>query len=576
MSQPVGCFALVLHGHLPYVLGHGTWPHGSQMLYEAAADTYIPLLWTFRKLVAEGLKPSVTLSLSPVLLEQLADSRFKDWFGGYLGEKIHYAWENEREFGARGDGHLEWLARCWRERYEALLRTFEELGRDIVSGFAELHHNGDLQLITCAATHGYLPLLREDTSVQAQVKQGVATFCRLIGDWPRGMWLPECAYRPRAYWAPPPPMNCGEPPRLRKGIEEFLADNGVDFFFVDTHMLQTRVVGEAEVDLEDTLGKLWGRLRGLRTPTLPEDGPTPYAPYFVASQPDIPATAVFVRDPQTGLKVWSAEAGYPGDFNYLEFHKKHLPGDLRYWRITDARRDLATKDVYRPEWAEERARDHAGNFLWTVKETLRWAPRDGRQPILCAPFDAELFGHWWYEGPMWLEHALRWMNQDPELEVVTCSSYLAQFPPSKVVALHEGSWGAGGGHWVWHNERVDWTWPRIYDAELDFRALLVDCGAGHDAAMRSLVTQAARELLLLQASDWQFLITTQSAADYAAARLVGHHSDFKRLTDAARRYACGAWVSQDVWNHLGECQDRDRLFQDIEPLWFRDLQRPAT
>jgi 1,4-alpha-glucan branching enzyme len=574
VSQPIGCFALVLHGHLPYVLGHGTWPHGSQMLYEAAADTYIPLLWTFRKLINEGVSPSVTMSLSPVLLEQLDDNRFKEWFASYLNTQIHHAWENEQDWSRGGDGHLAWLARRWAERYQAILSTFEELGRDIVKGFRELHTAGHLQLITSAATHGYLPLLHEDTSVQAQVKQAVATFRRLIGDWPRGMWLPECGYRPRARWAPPEPMNRGEIPYPRKGVEEFLADNGIDFFFADTHMLQPHIA-EADVDRDNTLGKLWGRLRGLRTPSAWEGGPTPYAPYFVASCEGIPAVAVMVRDPATGLKVWSADTGYPGDYNYLEFHKKHIPGDLRYWRVTDAHHDLATKDVYHPDWAEERAKEHAGNFLWTVKETLRWAPREHRLPILCAPFDAELFGHWWHEGPIFLEHVLRWMHQDPDLEVVTCSQYLSRFPPTRAISLHEGSWGAGGGHWVWHNERVDWTWLRVYDAELDLRALLHECGPGHDDAMCALLAQAARELLLLQASDWQFLITTDGAPDYAAARLVAHHTDFKRLAQTARTYARGEWVPQEDWDHLGGCQDRDRLFPNIDPLWFRDLERPA-
>lgn len=573
MSQPVGCFALLLHGHLPYVLGHGTWPHGSQMLYDAAADTYIPLLWTFRKLVAEGISPSVTVSLSPVLLEQLNDARFKEWFAGYLSDKIHWCGENEREFGGRGDGHLAWLAARWRERYEALLNTFEELGRDIVGGFAQLHHEGHIQLITSAATHAYLPLLHEDTSIQAQVKQAVSTYRRLVGDWPRGFWLPECGYRPRAQWAPPPPLNQGELPYLRKGIEEFLADNGVDFFIVDSHMLHG-YVAQAEVDYHDTLGKLWGRLRGLRHPELWGGGPTPYAPYFVASTPGLPAIAVFVRDPATTMQVWSADWGYPGDYDYLEFHKKHIPGDLRYWRITDDSGDLAHKDAYHPDWAEARARQHAGHFLWLVKETLRHAPREGRLPVLCAPYDAELFGHWWFEGPIWLEHVLRWMHHDPELEVVTCSQYLSRFPPTAAVVLHEASWGAGGGHWVWLNDRVAWTWRRIYDAELDFRALLRDHGTGHDPAMCAIVTQAARELFLLQASDWQFMMTTEGAPDYAAFRLVAHHTDFKRLAATARKYARGEWVEQEEWDHLGECQARDAVFPDVDPEWFNTLERP--
>ncbi len=574
MAEKVGCFCLVLHAHLPYVLGHGTWPHGSQMLYEAVADTYIPLLWVLEKLVDEGISPKITISFSPVLAEQLCDERFKEWFSGYLGEKIYWAEENRREFEARGDGHLAWLAGRWHERYCAIRDTFERLGRDVLSAYARLHREGHIQLITSAATHAYLPLLHEDTSVQAQVKIAVHTFRRLVGDWPRGMWLPECAYRPRCLWAPPPQVAGEKIPWPRKGIEEFLADNGIDFFIVDTHMLSGQV-RDAEVDFKDTLGKIFGRLRVIREPTPYEGFRTPYAPYFVASAVDgLPAVAVLVRDPATSLQVWSAAFGYPGDFWYLEFHKKHVPGDLRYWRVTDDSGDLGSKAPYEPEWAEGRAREHAGHFLWLVKETLRHAPREGRLPVLCAPFDAELIGHWWFEGTIWLEHALRWMHQDPELEVVTCSEYLSRFPPTQAIELPEGSWGAGGGHWVWLNERTEWTWQRVYDAELDFRALLHDHGLGHDEPMRALLRQAARELLLLQASDWQFLITTESAPDYAAHRVVAHHTDFKRLAQAARKYARGEWVEQSEWDHLGECQDRDRIAADFDLRWFAELERP--
>lgn len=575
-QQPVGCFNIMLHAHLPYVLGHGTWPHGSQMLFDCATDTYIPLLWTFRKLVSEGISPNVTISFSAVLLEQFNDDRFKEWFPGHLGEKIYYASENEREFGSRGEGHLAWLAKCMRERFEALRNTFEEANRDLIGAYRELHEAGHIEVITCPATHGYLPLLREDGSVQLQVKQAVSTFNRLMGAWPRGMWLPECAYRPHANWAPRLHLEPPQTPWPRKGVEEFLADNGVDFFFVDTHFLSGHV-GAAQADREDTLGKLWGQMHTIGEPGAYHGSHTPYAPYFAASgAPDLPAIAVVVRDPATSLQVWSATHGYPGDVDYLEFHKKHQPGDIRYWRISDSRGDLGAKDAYHPEWAEWKARQHAGNFLWCVKETLKYAPREDRQPILCAPFDAELFGHWWFEGPYWLEHVLRWMHYDPEIELATCGKYLNQYPPSAAIHLPEASWGAGGGHWVWMNEKTDWTWEKVYDAEKDYKVLLADHGTGHDDASRALITQAGRELLLLEASDWQFLITTGSAADYAGLRLGSHYSDYKKIADTARRYCRGEVISSEEWDHLGGCQDRDRLFPDLDPAWFRDIDRPAT
>lgn len=196
-------------------------------------------------------------------------------------------------------------------------------------------------------------------------------------------------------------------------------------------------------------------------------------------------------------------------------------------------------------------------------------------PVVCAPFDAELFGHWWYEGPRWMSKMLRWMNQDPEVEVTTASAYLGSHSPDRAVTLPEGSWGAGGGHYVWMNHDTAWTWHRVYDAERDFAALLHDHGPGHDEVMAKMVKQAARELLLLQASDWQFLITTWSARDYAEARLHEHHQDYKAIAHMARRYARGENITDGEWARFGEICERDQCFPNVNPAWWMRLKRPA-
>ena len=572
MSEPVGSFVLVLHGHIPYVLGHGTWPHGAQMLFEAAADTYIPLLWVIEELAAEGIPANITISLSPVTIEQLADDRFKEWFEGYLNDKIHWAGDNEGQFDSWGEGHLAYLARRWREYYQALRDNFvDRYDRDIVGQYRMWQDRGHIEVMTCAATHGYLPLLREDASISLQVKQAVATYERSFGRRPRAFWLPEGAYRPRCQWAPPPFVSGQQPSYTRPGIEEFLANNGIDYFVVDTHLLGGGAPEPVYIDFEHTLGKQWGTIRKMHEPQ-PYDGEkSPYRAYFVGHYyEDHPPVAAFIRDPQTGLKVWSAEHGYPGDSAYLEFHQKHQPGDLRYWRVTGPECALGDKQQYVPDWADGTVREQAGNFLWTVKETLRAnQPASGQRPVLCAPFDAELFGHWWFEGPRFLTHVLRWMHQDPEIEVVTGSQYLAHNPPPTAVTLPEGSWGAGGGHWVWLNEDTRWCWERIYDAELDLRNLIQEHGGGHDATMHQLIQQALRELLLLQASDWEFLITTWSARDYAETRIQSHHTDLKRVVELARRYGRGEWLSDEDWAYFGGLADRDHIFADIDPDWYK-------
>lgn len=575
MSSPPGAFCLVLHTHLPYVLGHSTWPHGANMLYEAAAECYLPLLRVFRNLAWDGINPNVCLGLTPIVVEQLADDRFREWFPHYLTDRIHMAEANEGEFRYRGDGHLAWLAECWTAHYRELERFYiEELDRDIVGAFRALQDQGALEIMTSGATHGYFPLLYEDASIQAQVRQGVQNHLRHFGRHPRGFWLPECAYRPRTAWAPPAEI---QPPDgatwERKGVEEFLGENGIDYFIVDTHMLTGGDPLPVDVSFENTLGKAWGRITRRNEPPRPSVEKTPHWAWFVGTRfEDHPPVACLVRHKEVAAQVWSADFGYPGDGWYLEFHKKHLPGDHRYWRVTDDRNDLATKEPYSPEMAQQRLREQAGHFVAMIHDVLEAQPRPyGRRPLICVPFDAELFGHWWYEGPAWLEQVIRWMHEDPAVQAMTGSQYLADTTPAAAITLPEGSWGAGGGHHVWLNEETAWSWRRIYQAERRMVHLARAFRGTPDQQLAAMLAQAARELLLLQASDWQFLISTGGAPDYAAHRLVAHHTDFNRVAELAERWARHEHLSDDDWRFFGSLCDRDRPFPHIDPDWWAEV-----
>ncbi len=579
MSSPPGAFCLVLHTHLPYVLGHSTWPHGTSMLYDAAAECYLPLLRVFRRLAFDGIMPRVCVSLTPVVVEQLADERFKEWFPHYLTDRIQVAEANMGEFRYRGDLHLAYLAERWAAHYRELRQVYlEELDRDIIGAFRELQDQGAIEIMTSAATHGYLPLLYEDASVQAQIRQGVQTHQRHFGRHPRGFWLPECAYRPRTAWAPPRQV---QPPNghtwWRKGIEEFLGENGLDYFIVDAHMLGGGDPLPVDAHRDNTLGKLWGRITRRNEGPRPTWEKTEYWAYFVGSHfEDHPPVACLVRNEDVSHQVWSADFGYPGDGWYLEFHKKHLPGDHRYWRVTDDRNDLATKDAYSPEMAEARVREQAGHFVSTLHDALDGQPRPhGRRPVVCTPFDAELFGHWWHEGPAWLEQVIRWVHEDPSIEMMTGRQYLADTPPATALTLPEGSWGAGGGHHVWLNDETAWSWRRIYQAERRMVHLARAHAGESDDTLDGFIAQAARELLLLQASDWQFLISTGSAPDYSAHRLVAHHTDFNHAAELAERWARREVLSQDDWAYFGSLRDRDRIFPDVEPAWWAEVHHPA-
>jgi 1,4-alpha-glucan branching enzyme len=567
-----GCFCLVLHTHLPYVLGHGEWPHGERMLYDAAAESYLPLLRVFQDLAAEGIRPRVTVSMTPVLLEQLDDARFKRWFPGYLRARAEAAEADHWEFQAQGNGHLAYLAERWAHHYRELEGYYcDQLGHDIIGAFRALQDQGALEMMTSAATHAYLPLLHEDCSIRAQVRQGVQSYLRHFGRHPRGFWLPECAYRPRTPWAPPAGIV---PPDgrtwLRKGVHEFLAESGLDYFILDTHMLAGGDPLPVDIHYEHTLGKLWGSISRRDEPPRPSWEKTPLFPYFVGSRfEDYPPVACLVRNPEVSLQVWSAEWGYPGDGWYLEFHRKHLPGDHRYWRVTDEREDLATKEPYEPGMAAERVRANAGHFVSLIHHLLESQPRPyGRRPVVCAPFDAELFGHWWHEGPEWLRQVIRWLNDDPRVECSTCREYLSHSPPATAITVPEGSWGEGKGHHVWLNPETVWAWRRVYDAELDMHDLAQLLADTDDEQLRAFLAQAGRELFLLQASDWQFLITTGSASDYAAWRLNAHHSDLKRVAELARKWRRGEHLREEDWQFFGRLCDRDHLFDEIDPEWF--------
>lgn len=579
MTEPIGYFTFVLHAHLPYVVAHGRWPHGMDWIHEAAAETYIPLLNVLNDLVDEGVSPRLTLGLTPVLCEQLRDGTFITEFQEYIKMKIEAAGADRDHFAKVDDARMVRLAEFWRETYGRVLSDFQQrYDRDIVGAFSNLQEAGHIEVMTSAATHGYFPLLSQDVSIQAQVRQGISTYERHFGRPPRGIWLPECAYRPRYPWKPPVEGFADEA-YPRKGVEEFLSENGLDYFIIDSHLLKGgRAIG-VYIARFDALRQLWGQFeKGYRP--LPEDvTKNPYEAYLVSSGPESKRpVAVFTRDPKTGIQVWSGEWGYPGDGNYLDFHKKRFPGGLRYWRVTSAKSDLADKKVYYPEAVESRVQENASHFKDLLKGLLEsHYSETGKRGILTAPFDAELFGHWWFEGPRWLYHVLKQVAADPELELTTCGRYLEEFPAETVISIPEGSWGEGGFHWIWLNEWTEWSWKHIYEAEKRMMALAeAFAHRTGESLLQRVLKQAARELLLLQSSDWQFLISTWSARDYAELRVALHAGDFGRLASIADTLGRGEKITPGDEAFLGAVEARDNLFPDLEPGWWARLDYPPV
>jgi 1,4-alpha-glucan branching enzyme len=573
-----GAFTFVLHGHLPYVLTHGTWPHGSDMLFECAAESYLPLLQTFDRLVEEGVSPKVTMGITPILAEQLADPDFRSQFADYLEQRGRSAAQNRDEFQRQRQPHLADLAEMWREHFASIGRSFRDQYRsDLIAAFRRLQDGGHIDIITSAATHGYLPLLGRDESVQGQIKQAVSAYQRLFGRPPRGFWLPECGYRPRYEWASPLPDAGPQQPHLRKGVEEFLAENGIEYFIVDTATLLGGAAVGVYMERFPGLQRLWEQFRASYRPGPVEMEKSPYQVYLVSSAAeDRPPVAIFTRDERTGIQVWSGEHGYPGDGWYLDFHKKHSPGGHRYWRVTSSSSDLGAKEPYQPQRAQERVPENADHFCSLVHDLIcGHQARTGKYGILCAPYDAELFGHWWFEGPAWLYRVLKAVSLDPRVDLVTCSEYLEAHTPEAAVSLPESSWGQGGFHWIWLNEWTSWIWRNIYHGEAEMPQLAELASHTGDGLLARIVAQAARELLLLEASDWPFLISTWTARDYAERRAAFHHDAFARLAEMARRRARGESLTSQEESFLSECQLRDSIFPDLNPDWWARVDRPA-
>lgn len=527
----IGAFTFVLHTHLPYVREAGRWPFGEEMLHEVAAESYIPLLDALYDLKEEGHKPRLTLGLTPILLEQLADPGILSRLEIYLQERLELAKGDLDKYEREGHGHLSYLARFYYNWYENVLTSFRErYSRDLVGAFRRLQDEGTLEIITSAATHAYLPLMERDSTIHGQLKVGVDSYRHHFGRAPRGVWLPECGYRP-AYL---------EERQYKPGIEEFLDDLGLRYFFTDTHALEGGpLLGKAAGDVVGPYGGVPRRKVVISEEPLATKGTT-FRPYFVHGTP----VAVLGRNQRTGLQVWSAAHGYPGDYIYREFHRKSSSSGLRYWRVT-GNVELGQKEFYDPYQAAGKAKEHANHFAHSVTEELSKYHHDTSEfGIVVSAYDTELFGHWWFEGVAWLKEVLAILGKSEEVELTTAGAYLEEHPPSEALALPESSWGQGGTHWTWLNPKTEWIWPLIHHAERRMEELI----ERHRSDMHPVFEQAARELLLLESSDWPFLISTGQAKEYATSRFQGHLARFNHL----------AYIAS-----AGKTKEEDRAFLDL-------------
>lgn len=524
--MPKGYLLFVLHAHLPYVR-HPEYDRflEERWFYEAVAETYVPLIKFFDRLHAEGTPFKLTLSVSPPLAAMMEDPLLRDRTVRHLDLSLGLA---ERECERTRDWpELHFLAQMYRRLFAEARHTFvERCDTRLISAFKEYAERGNLELITCAGTHGYLPLLAsEPGAVRAQVFTAVQEHTRTFGQPPKGMWVPECAYYP--------------------GLDEVLAEAGVRYFLVDSH-----AVDHAEPR------PLFGVNAPLHCPA---------------------GVAAFARHPMTSRLVWSKSVGYPADYNYREYYRdigfdldqhylepfQYAQGirthtGIKYHRITGPTQD---KHFYQPDWARETAEKHARDFVHRCREEA--CRVGGRMPFpatIVSPYDAELFGHWWFEGPQWLYYVLRELGSGGDLATGTPGEYLRSYPIQQKATPGPSSWGRNGYHEHWVNPKTEWMWRPLHEAAGRLRRAIETRPVVSDLEDRAL-RQAGRELLLAQSSDWPFIITNGTTEEYARRRF---HDHVHRLHDLLQ----GVEEGQINAGRLTTLEYMDSIFPDLDYRLF--------
>jgi len=382
------------------------------------------------------------------------------------------------------------------------------------------------------------------------------SYRRHFGRAPRSCWLPECAYRPTYV------REAGGVTYQKPGVQAFMAECGLNLFFVETHTIEGGApVGKA---LGDAVGPYGSVPRRYVVPIpnyQPPQGRSTFLPYWV----ETPTVAALGRNNRTGLQVWSATHGYPGDFDYREFHKRDGVSGLHYWRVTGPEVDLGDKAPWNPAIAFGRTAAHADHFADLVEAELRrFAAESGRPGVIAAAYDTELFGHWWFEGVDWLAGVLERLSRRPAVAVTSAGDFVAANPPEDVLSLPESSWGQAGNHFTWLNADTEWMWPIIHAAERRMERLVAQHPTA-DGALRPVLDQCARELLLLESSDWPFLVTTGQAREYAVMRFESHAERFERLAVVCER---GAPTPADC-AYADELWELDKVFPTIDYRVFR-------
>ncbi len=519
-----GFLGFVLHTHLPYVrhpehdsFFEETW------LFEAMTESYIPLINVFDRLANDNIDYRLTVSLSPTLISMLCDELLQSRYQQHLDKQIMLS---EKEvLRTQQHPHLQKLARHYRRLFIKTKDTYNKYQQNLLSAFKKHYQLGNLELITTTATHSFLPLLNTNqATINNQIKIGIASFESILGFAPSGFWLPECAYYP--------------------GLEDTLATAGIQYFFTDRH----------------------GIMDANQSPNHDV-----YAPLDCGN-----GVLAFGRDLEMSQHVWSAETGYPGNDFYREYYsdigfelnqnyiapyildgKTRINTGIKYHRISG--KDL-NKEYYNPKEAQRCIEQDAKDFVSQCQRKIdRISPAMDRLPMIITPFDTELFGHWWFEGPSWLESVLRLASQhDNNFKTISCTDYITQQKQHQTAVPAASSWGYEGYSSYWINEKNDWIYPFLYQAAEEMQQLATDFKTVTVSPLQQRVlNQAARSLLLAQASDWPFIMKSGTTIEYAKKKITDHLARFNYLHESIRNNRIDE-------HYLLALETMDNIFPDID------------
>lgn len=516
---------LLLHAHLPFV--HHPASSGfleENWFFEAVAETYVPLTRVFERLAADHIRPGITLSISPTLAAMLENRELEDKLHAYLESRLELIRKEKRRM--KGQRLPLKTLEMYRRMYldaEALLKSS---GGSLIAPLQSLQSAGQIEIITTSATHAVLPLIVRKEAVRAQTAIAAMDYERRFGRRPAGFWLPEAAYEP--------------------GLNPYLRMAGFRYFFAEPHAISGQ---EANAPA--------GVFSSYRTPN---------------------GLDFFMRDTQSSSEILDKETGYTGNPAYREFYRdigfdadldyiREYLGDtearrylgIKYYRITDRKIPLDRKEYYSPEAALAQAERDAEDYIMRRIRQTEDIRNPSGDPIIINCYNAELFGHWWFEGPAFLEFVIRKIREERfPLRFVTPSEYLSSCPPPAELLPGVSSWGENGYFESWVNPRNDFIYAplcaateKMCDTSNFFKSRRLD------PLQKRAMNQAGREILLAQSSDWAYLIHLDSHSSYAKKRFEDH-------VNAAVELLSQAIAKKVDESKLAALEQQDDIFPDMD------------